>query len=165
LHNYMTVTREETKTNWNRTLPSNELFLDRWDKAKFLKFGEGSSVYDSCVVLGDVKAGKNVWVGPFTLLDASGGLTIGDGCNISAGVQIYTHDTVNRCLSEGKEEVRYASTEIGAYSHIGAGSIILKGVSIGNHCVVGAGCVVTKSFPAHSIIVGVPGKIIRKNSV
>lgn len=157
--------RKEMLANWNRVLPSNELLFDRWEKARLLGFGEGSSIYDSSVVLGHVSVGKNVWVGPFTLLDGSGGLTIEDGCDISAGVQLYTHDTVRRAISEGKDSTEYASTTIGAHCHIGAGSIILKGVSIGHHSIVGAGCVVTKSFPDYSIIMGIPGRKVGRIEV
>jgi len=157
---YLHKLRQEMHEKWNRVLPTNELLSDRWEKAEFLGFGEGSSIYDSCVVLGDVSVGKDVWIGPYTLLDGSGGLTIGDGCDISAGVQVYTHDTVMQTLSEGRKEIDRASTAIGDYCHIGAGCMILKGVSIGHHSVLGAGCVVTKSFPAFSIIVGVPAKRI-----
>ena len=157
---YLLRLRQEMQSKWNRVLPSNELLSDRWEKAEFLGFGEGSSIYDSCVVLGNVSVGKDAWIGPFSLLDGSGGLTIGDGCDISAGVQIYTHDTVMQTLSEGKRGIDRASVEIGDYCHLGAGCIILKGVSIGHHSVVGAGCVVTKSFPAYSIIAGVPSKRI-----
>ena len=149
---------DEMKINWNRMLPSNEMLMDRWEKAKMLGFGDGSSIYDSSIVLGNVEVGNNVWIGPFTLLDGSGGLSIGLGTHISAGVQIYSHDTVKQALSSGNEEIERTKTTIGSNCHIGAGAIILKGVKIGDHCVVGAGCVVTKSFPSHSVILGVPGK-------
>jgi len=163
--NAILKSRQEMLTNWNRVLPTNELLSDRWEKASFLGFGEGSSVYDSCVVIGSVTVGKNVWIGPFTLLDGSGGLTIGDGCDISAGVQIYSHDTVRRAVSRGVEDVDQSPTEIGDFCHIGAGSIVLKGISIGKHSVIGAGCVVTKSFPAYSIIVGIPGHVVGRVEV
>jgi len=45
---------------------------------------------------------------------------------------------------------------------IGAGVIILDGVTIGPHAVIGAGSVVTKDIPADSIAVGVPARVMRK---
>jgi len=80
--------------NFNRILPVGDLLSDRWEKAKLLGFGERGSVYDSVIIIGDVKVGKNTWIGPFVVLDGSGGLEIGNYCSISAGVQIYTHNSV-----------------------------------------------------------------------
>ena len=158
LKNNIKEAHTEMIQKWDRMLPTSELFIDRWEKAKLLGFGEGSSVYDSCVVLGKVTVGKNVWIGPFTLLDGSGGLIIEDNCNVGAGVQMYSHDAVKRALSGNKLDVERASTFIGHNCHIGPGCIFLKGVSIGHHSVIGTGCVVTKSFPPYSVIVGVPGR-------
>ena len=45
---------------------------------------------------------------------------------------------------------------------IGANAVILSGVHIGNHCVVAAGAVVTKDVPPHSLVAGVPAKIIKQ---
>ena len=85
--------RSETKKKWNRVLPFNELISDRWEKAQFLNGLSGSSVYDNSYVFGKVSIGKNTWIGPYTILDGSGGkLTIGEFCSISSGVQIYTHN-------------------------------------------------------------------------
>ena len=64
-------------------------------------------MYDNVLVLGDVIVGRNTWIGPGCILDGSGGgLEIGDWCSISAGVQIYTHNTVNRSISLGSEADR-----------------------------------------------------------
>ena len=52
---------------YNRSLPFADMLFDRWERAKLLGFGEGTSIYDSCVVLGNVKVGKNTWIGPNTL--------------------------------------------------------------------------------------------------
>src|SRR3982750_1585315 len=85
----------------HRSLPLGDLVADRWARARALGFGEGTSVYDSALVLGDVRVGERTWIGPQTVLDGSGGLTIGSTCSISAGVHIYTHDTVRWALSGG----------------------------------------------------------------
>ncbi len=80
------------KDQFSRSLPLADELFDRWERAQFLGFGEGSSIYDSSLVLGDVSVGVKTWVGPFTILDGSGRLKIGDYCNISGGAQLYSHD-------------------------------------------------------------------------
>lgn len=82
--------RKTVKEKWDRNLPFADELFDRWERAKFLGFGENSSVYDSCLIIGSVKVGKNTWIGPFTVLDGSGGLEIGDNCSISSGANIFT---------------------------------------------------------------------------
>src|SRR5688500_12635029 len=100
--------RDFVRKKFKRVLPTGELLNDRWEKASYLGFGKKSSVYDSCIVFGDVKVGENTWVGPNTILDGSGGLTIGSNCSVSAGVQIYTHDSVQWAISGGKAPYEYA---------------------------------------------------------
>ncbi len=146
---------------WNRLIPLNEMVVDRWNKAKKLGFGEGTSIYDNSFVYGNVKIGKNTWIGPFTILDGSGGeLVIGDNCSISAGVQIYTHDSVKWALSGGKDEYKKSSTHIGNNCYIGPSSIIQAGITIGSQSVIGALSLVNNDLPDFTIAWGQPAKIV-----
>lgn len=151
---------ENLLNEFNRSLPLADVLFDRWDRAKFLGFGEGTSVYDSCHVFGNVQVGAKTWIGPFTILDGSGNLTIGNNCSISAGVQIYTHDTVQWAISGGTAAYEYAQTQIGNNCYLAPNVIIAKGVSLEDGCIVGANSFVNKSFTKGSKIAGNPAKII-----
>jgi acetyltransferase-like isoleucine patch superfamily enzyme len=123
-------------------------------------FGEGTSIYDSCLVLGDVDCGKNVWIGPYTILDGSGGLKIGDNCDICAGVHIYTHSTVNRCINNKKMDT--ASVTIGNNVYIGPNVIISMGCHIGDRVIIGANSFVNKDIPSNTKVFGTPARVIEK---
>lgn len=153
--------RAQIHADFQRTLPLADYIVDRWEKARMLGFGEGSSVYDSCLVLGEVIVGEHTWIGPHTVLDGSGGLTIGAHCSISAGVQIYSHDTVVRSLSGGKEPIDYAPTRIGSRCYIGPNAVIAKGVTIGDGSVIGANSLVLTDIPANARAYGTPCRIVR----
>lgn len=148
------------REKWNRVIPRSELLNDRWQKAKMLAFDEGANIYDSSFVFGDVQVGEYTWIGPYTILDGTGGLKIGKYCNVSAGVQIYTHSSMNWVLTGGKAAYTYSPTTIGDCVYIGSQCVIDKGVNIGAHSVVAANSYVNKSHPAYSVIAGTPAKVI-----
>ncbi len=146
---------------FKRSLPFAEAVFDRWERAEMLGFGKGSSIYNSSLVFGAVKVGENVWIGPFTILDAHAEtIEIGDCCSISSGVHIYTHDSVIHALSGRKKPLQSSPVSIGECSYIGAQSIIGAGVSIGSHCVVGANSFVNRDVPSNTIVAGSPARKI-----
>lgn len=152
--------REEVNARFRRTLPFGDYVVDRWEKARALGFGEGASIYDSALVIGDVTVGAQTWIGPGTVLDGSGGLSIGAYCSISAGVQIYSHDSVTWATSGGVAPIEHAATRIGDRCYIGPNTVVAKGVTIGDGCVVGAGSVVLSDLPAGSRAAGAPCRIL-----
>ena len=107
-------------------------------------------------IVGEPEIGPGCWIGAFTVIDGSGGLTIGEGCDISAGSQIYSHTTVGRVLTGGESPIRRARTTIGDRVHIGANAVVLMGATIGHHSVIGANSVVLEGLhvPPWSVVVG-----------
>ena len=96
---------EELRKEFDRSLSFQDGFFDRWERADRLGFGLGSSIYNSSLIYGEVSVAEETWIGPYTVLDGSGGhIKIGRNCSVSAGVHIYTHDTVMWALSGGKSQ-------------------------------------------------------------
>jgi acetyltransferase-like isoleucine patch superfamily enzyme len=152
---------DDLRERWDRSLSFGDALFDRWERAQRLGFAEGASIYDSALVYGDVRVGADTWVGPGALLDGSGGgLVIGAWCSISAGVQIYTHDTVLRSLSLGLREREVGPVRIGDGCHLGGLSVVAPGVAIGDRCVVGAHSFVKQDVPDRTVVAGTPARVI-----
>jgi acetyltransferase-like isoleucine patch superfamily enzyme len=145
---------------WNRSLPFGDVVVNRWERATSLGFGKGTSIYDTAIVYGDVIVGENTWIGPGVILDGCGGLSIGSYCSISAGVQIYTHDTVRWAVSGGAHPPDRAPTRIGSRCYLGPNAIVSKGVTIGDGCIIGANSFVNADIPPGSRAFGTPCRIV-----
>lgn len=144
----------------NRHVPAGDLFFDRWETAESYGFGAGTSCYDNVLIIGDVTIGENTWVGPNVVLDGSGGLRIGSFVSISAGSQIYTHNTLDWAGSHGALEGIKAPTEIGDGVYIGPNSVISMGVKIGDQAVIGAMSFVNADIPAGTRAFGIPARVV-----
>lgn len=163
---YMAAKREDMRAKYDRVLPSGELIFNRFDKGRYLACGEGSSVYDASLVMGDVEIGEHVWVGPYTILEGSGAkVKIGDWVSIAAGTAIYTHDSTKNYLSGGKNPFEHGPVTIGDHTVIGTMCMIGCGVNIGDHCVIAAHSYVNRDVPPYSIAAGIPAKVIGKVAV
>lgn len=113
--------------------------------------------------------GDHVWVWHHSILDATEGLEIHEGCQIGAWVGIFTHGSERSIRLLGNQFVHIPNTKrsgytrggvvIGEYTFIGAGSVILPGIRIGKGCLIGTGTLVTKDVPNYSIVVGSPGQV------
>lgn len=124
----------------------------------------GNPFNDHCWITGEPEIGDGTWIGAFVLIDGQGGLEIGKGVNVSCGAAILTHSTVKRCVTGGAySEVDRAKTTIGDNVFIGENAVILMGCDIGHNSVIGAGAVVLENttIPPYSLVVGVPGRIVR----
>lgn len=89
---------------------------------------------------------------------------IGDNVSIACGTKIMDHDTSYYRVSMGEIQAKHFKVKIGSNSHTGSNSVILAGnqdVILGDHVIIGALSLVNKSFPAGSVIAGIPAKVIK----
>ncbi len=154
----LTKLRMRMRAKYNRHVSTNDLLYDRWELARDYGFGEGTSVYDSALILGDVHVGQQCWIGPHTILDGSGGLKIGDYVDVGSGAHIYSHNTIQRALTGHAAKTFYNPTSIGTCCFIAPNSIISAGASLGDHSFVAAGSYVEGRFPAYSFLEGNPAR-------
>jgi acetyltransferase-like isoleucine patch superfamily enzyme len=111
------------------------------------------------------KCGEYVWIGENAILDASGGLEIGNHTSIGLSVFIWSHTSYLANLYMENYHNSYLierkPTKIGSGCFIGGPSVIYHGCTIGNKVVVLPMSVVTKDIPEYSIVAGSPAKVIK----
>ena len=112
--------------------------------------------------VGDVIIGDHTRVGLHNTI--IGPVTIGSHVNLAQGITV---TALNHNFSDSEKRideqgVSTTSVVIEDDVWIGANAVVLPGVRIGTHSVVAAGAVVTKDVPPHSIVAGVPAKVIKK---
>lgn len=119
--------------------------------------GRGMRIGDHCEILNGWDFGSEPYL-----------IEIGDYVRITSGVKFVTHDGgvwVLRNLPEVFPELAdidlFGRIKIGNNVHIGFNAVIMPGVTIGDNCIIGCGCVLTHDVPAGSIVVGVPGRVIK----
>ena len=116
-----------------------------------VRIATGASIWYSAVVRGDVER-----------------IEIGEYTNIQDGAILHCDPGQPTILEDyvtiGHRAVVH-SAHIERGTLIGIGAVILDGVRVGSGSIIGAGAVVTKNIPPLSLVVGVPGKVIRQNSV
>lgn len=154
--------------NW--TFLDDEVVLDGFGSegiriGKNCSIGAYTRIAVSCTIdnLGSgIEIGDGVGMGEFSRIGGAGGVTIGEhtiaGQYLSIHPENHVFDMPDRLIKD--QGVVRKPIHIGRNCWIGAKVTVLSGAEIGDNCVVAAGAVVTKSFPANSVIGGVPAKVI-----
>jgi carbonic anhydrase/acetyltransferase-like protein (isoleucine patch superfamily) len=131
----------------------------------------GAYLADGVVVTGDVRFGVNVnlWFGTVIRGDLAR-ITLGDGVNIQDGCIIHTDFDVPQVIEAGVVAGHAAvlhGTSIGPDTLIGIGARLLSGSEIGAECLIAAGSVVVEGakIPPRSVVMGIPGKVVRPATV
>ena len=139
----------------------------RLDTPPYRKFSLGNySVIESfaCInnAVGDVMIGDHTRIGLHNTI--IGPVIIGNHVNLAQGITV---TALNHIFEDSKKRIdeQGVSTNpvvIEDDIWIGANAVVLPGVTIGHHSVVAAGAVVTKDVPPHSLVAGVPAKVIKQ---
>ena len=139
----------------------------RMDTPPYRIFSLGDySVIESfaCInnAVGDVLIGDHTRIGLHNTI--IGPVEIGSHVNMAQGITVtalnHNFDDTEKRIDEQGVSTNPVTIEDDVW--IGANAVILPGVTIGNHCVVAAGAVVTKDVPPHSLVAGVPAKVIKQ---
>lgn len=139
----------------------------RMDTPPYRIFSLGDySVIESfaCInnAVGDVMIGDHTRIGLHNTI--IGPVEIGSHVNLAQGITVtalnHNFDDTQKRIDEQGVSTNPVTIEDDVW--VGANAVILPGVTIGNHCVVAAGAVVTKDVPPHSLVAGVPAKVIKK---
>ena len=115
------------------------------------------------VVIGN---GASVWFG-CTLRGDNETITVGDGSNVQESTVCHTDIgyplTIGRDCTIGHRAMLHGCI-IGDETLIGMGATILNGAKIGRNCLIGAGALITegKEIPDGSLVMGMPGKVVRQ---
>lgn len=129
-----------------------------------------SFVHPQAAVTGNVIIGKNCYIGPGAALRGDWGqIILEDGCNVQENCTIHMFPGITVLLKEnahiGHGAIIHGST-IGRNCLVGMNSVIMDDVELGDECIVGALTFIKEAekIPARSIVVGNPGRIIRRVS-
>lgn len=127
----------------------------------------GGDTYSLLRTIGNGKIfiGSNVGISNSTIV-ARESVAIEDNVRIGGSCKIYDNDfhsiNIEKRISENDDDIKTAPVLIKNGAFVGAHSIILKGVTIGEKSVIGAGSVVTKNVPDGEIWVGNPARFVKK---
>jgi len=122
---------------------------------KNAQIGSNCNICSHCFIENDVKIGSNVTI--------KCGVFLWDGITIEDNVQIGPNVTfTNDKYPRAKQPFELQRTLVKKNASVGAGTVILGGICIGENSMIGAGSIVTKDVPANELWLGNPAKFIRK---
>ena len=147
----------------------------RFEGERFIQIGSRSVIFQGsniCAVAQyegqsftpSIWIGNDVYIGHYAFLTAISGITIGDGCVLSEHVYVtdFFHGFAPDCgLIMKQALVSKGPVVIGPNCFLGYRVAVMPGVTLGEWCIVGTNSVVTRSFPAYSMVAGSPARLVK----
>lgn len=135
--------------------------------------GENTTIWQFCVILNGAKIGKNCNINFNVFIEND--VEVGDNVTIKSGVQLWDGIRIENNVFIGPNVTftndkyprskqypgSFMQTIIKKGASLGAGSVILGGVTIGENAMIGAGSVVTKNIPDSELWIGNPARFVR----
>ncbi len=111
-----------------------------------------------------VEIGDRTTVGKDCWFVARQSIVLEDDVTIAPNVYFtdHNHTYADRWLPVGQQVLQVEPVRVGAGTWIGTGVVVLPGTTIGRNCAVAAGAVVRGEIPDHSVVAGVPGRVVRR---
>ncbi len=107
-----------------------------------------------------VKIGVENWVSSYFWSTEPWLITVGDHCQITAGVKMVTHGGGHVLRDKDPDFDTFGKVTVGSWCYLGTNALIMPGVTIGDNVLVAAGSVVTKSVPSGMVVGGNPARIL-----
>lgn len=135
-----------------------------------LTIGKGCRIDDFVIITGRVTLGNYVHIGAYSYLGGANGITIGSygGCSMRVSFFSSSDDhasglsLVGPCVSaKYKPTIKKGSIHLGRHAHIGAHTVVLPGVDIGDGTVIGANSLILKDLDPWSVYAGTPAGLMR----
>jgi acetyltransferase-like isoleucine patch superfamily enzyme len=133
-----------------------DVLTDR-ERARFFGLPEGCRIRERAKILAreNLTIGHHVWIGEGAVLDAQGGLTIGDYTQIGLNVMIWSHTSHKQALTSNTgaspEGIEYKSTKIGRNVFIAGPSVIAPGITIGDRVLISPLSFVDRDLPDNAV--------------
>ncbi len=138
----------------------NSLRKKLFEKVISLGYQSLNIIDKSSKIAEDVNLKTGNLISPGVIINP--GVIIGKNNIINTGAIIEHESQIGNHTHIAPGSLLAGNVEIGDLSHIGLGARVIEEIKIGKNCLIGAGAVVIKDVPDNSVVVGNPGRIIRK---
>ncbi|WP_158888592.1 acyltransferase [Amycolatopsis anabasis] len=143
-------------------------YMNDVERAKLYGLPETTRIRQRAKIVSpeNLKIGEHCWIGEGAVLDASGGLEIGEHTSIGLNTLVFTHSSwlANMTLQNhsGSDLIERKPVKIGKGCFIGGLVVIMAGVTIGDFATVQPNSVVAKDVPPRSLVAGNPARVFQR---